>query len=294
MTFYDYDNDLWGSVNYNYSLQLLLFFDQTNPNHQFSTAAGEKIMGQRFSKLYFPNVRNEKCPMMSELSVLHNCTNFSISLIQVKDKDILYENNTINAGINIGQQIQFENLSFTHIFEGIRYLWTNVTESFLFTFNLGASDVFQISKLAFDTMKLYGSIPNVLSRNALNETLGIVLPNGLLSIISNNIQYHAHYSKFVFHVFKIRPSNILVYVEPHWLNLFGAIDFLPDIYHANKLLRSQRDKVVYVLLEDGKRHEIHNYSTFLKYGYSFDSIFVSQDDRTSEFLMQIPLGEVIH
>lgn len=28
ITFYDYDNDLWDSVNYNYSLQPLLFYDK--------------------------------------------------------------------------------------------------------------------------------------------------------------------------------------------------------------------------------------------------------------------------
>lgn len=51
------------------------------------------------------------------------------------------------------------------------------------------------------------------------------------------------------------------------------------------------DKIIYVLLRDGKRHAINNKSVFAKHGYSFDSVSLSQDSQTTDYKKKIPLGE---
>jgi hypothetical protein len=50
LTFYDFDHDVWSSVNHNYAKEWHLFRDEIHPISPFPERSGEKLLGHRFTK----------------------------------------------------------------------------------------------------------------------------------------------------------------------------------------------------------------------------------------------------
>jgi hypothetical protein len=50
MSFYDFDHDVWSTVNFDYSKESFLFQDLIHPKQMYTAMAGEKMLGSQFSK----------------------------------------------------------------------------------------------------------------------------------------------------------------------------------------------------------------------------------------------------
>ena len=172
LTLYDYDSDLWSAVSYNYSMHSVLFLDIAHPSHVNSLLAGEKIMGQRFTKFYHtntPQMTNSLCSTLnstneSVMNLLHRCTNYSISLLYAIDSDRDDEEHS-NIPYNIStsrndslEHIPLDKLYYSDVRNSTRYIWTNLTHAFLLHHRLGVADILKVRKNVLDSLVIFGTV----------------------------------------------------------------------------------------------------------------------------------------
>ena len=162
LTFYDYDNDLWSSVGYNYSMRPHVFEDLSHPKPYYSRSAGEKLLRRKYSQMveYTAPAKN-RCsfgsvplPYEGIHYLIHNCTNITVSLLlpnEFKSDDIgkgmRYPLNTFNTTAAVDNSSYFmdiKNLYYTENTNGTRYTYTGVTEEFLLSRHLGPADIFMV------------------------------------------------------------------------------------------------------------------------------------------------------
>ena len=184
ITFYDYDFDLWSSVNFDYRRQKELFVDISHPRSSYNRAAGEKMLGHKYSRFYQNEIslrKDNRCSFGRNSStndsfayILNECPNLSISLLQVTaDKDIDTE---LNSPYDIrhdsyyrNNKCEIEKLYYTNIINGTRYIWNNLSEQFLFQHSLGSADIFRIPAHALSSLVFLGS-SSLLPRLNLNDS----------------------------------------------------------------------------------------------------------------------------
>lgn len=179
LTLYDYDSDMWSSVNYNYSQHDALFLDNIHPKHEISLLVGEKLVGQRFSKFYHtrrgpsvtvcsnPNASSWLSSSSSHQNtddLLHRCSNLTISLIAESSPDNQdYSNSPFQIGANRQESLEaidFNNLYYSEMINGTRLLWSNLTSAFLYNRTLGPGDIFRVPNNVLKTLVNLGPIPS--------------------------------------------------------------------------------------------------------------------------------------
>ena len=172
ITFYDYDFDLWSPVKFDYDKQKELFVDISHPRSSHNRAAGEKMLGHKYSRFYQNEIslrKDNRCSFGRNSStndsfayILNECPNLSISLLQVTaDKDIDTELNSPDD-LNYHQyymnnKCEVGKLYYTNIMNGTRYIWNNLSEQFLVRRSLGSADIFRIPAHALSNLVFLGS-----------------------------------------------------------------------------------------------------------------------------------------
>ena len=172
ITFYDYDFDLWSSVNFDYRRQKEVFLDVCHPRSSYNRAAGEKMLGHKYSRFYQNEIslrKDNRCSFERNSStndsfayILNECPNLSISLLQVTaDRDIDTELNSPDD-LNYHQyymnnKCEVGKLYYTNIMNGTRYIWNNLSEQFLVRRSLGSADIFRIPAHALSNLVFLGS-----------------------------------------------------------------------------------------------------------------------------------------
>ena len=172
MTFYDYDFDLWSSVKFDYKKQPDLFVDISHPRSSYNRAAGEKMLGNKFSRFYQNEIsirKDNRCTFGRNSStndsfayILNECPHLSISLLQVTESNDIdselnspYDINYHNYYLN--NKCEVENLYYSNIVNGTRYIWNNLSEQFLLRRSLGSADIFRIPPHALSNLTMLGS-----------------------------------------------------------------------------------------------------------------------------------------
>jgi hypothetical protein len=125
MTIYDYDVDLWTSVNNNLTMESHLFRDWVHPKRPYSERAADKMLGRHFSNaMMFKEVQEE--PKRSSSKLNFRTPSSSSSMIarvwHDKIRDAYFFYNSLNASRH-----------------------ANLDDNFLLTARLGPADVFHFT-----------------------------------------------------------------------------------------------------------------------------------------------------
>ena len=201
---YDFDKDIWSSVNvfnnsnilYSLSLQSKIMRDWIHPNHFFTYRATLKMLNKLYSHYFYP-----KGGKVNEI----------------------YSTFPPNLDFKVLKSIRKHKYFLTHVslLDGKRYRWliTNLKD----TFNImhySHGDVMIVTDKLLQTIPLKGIFPNIFEKG-LKYCIYTTSNKSFLIRNEKNIMIHQLKNISVCNSMKISINNTFYNFENHWLDEIG-------------------------------------------------------------------------
>lgn len=327
ITLFDIDNEIWGSVNWEYSLEKTrpILRDFIHPIPMYLKAAGEMLLGRFYTRaLEIRGIGAERYPSVTFGSSPGVPPSRSVSLIQ---QDFAYANMSIGISESINSEsnyltrlkLQFQPPSMIYILARSDYVGSvahidppdhhstlikigPISRETLTLLNLGPLDVYFLSSEEFLKIPTASVLVNkcidILANSTSNATSHTSSGSSDSScgfetstqvFVSDNS--HLRRVATLESLAALGTSTILTGFSDLILNLLASDSQpLPDIYRNNTLVRWAGSREVYLVV-GGYRRLVTGIRVFYNRGWDLNQVIVVSDERD---ITRIPLGEPLN
>lgn len=268
ISLYDYDLDIWSSVNFNFKLESHLFRDTIHPKFPYSATAADKMLGRQYSSLVsFKNGNkssdyyNERFDTLSNLTIVH--------LWRDREKNATFF-------INIG------NSSRNYLSD----------DTFLFACHIGPSDIKDFKGDSNSIMQEGATIPSnfYIDGTVYNATLDKA--KGQQLFIYTNLYLHLLVDDNMVAGIGKKKSEVMQLDDRNstWLSLIfiGVPVFNEYSRTSDWMIRHRHDRQVY-LIKNGMRTPVKGEDEVEAMNMTWNDVVVVSDRFQVEI---IPLNEI--
>lgn len=284
LTFFDFDKDVWSTVDWNYQKQSEVLRDWIHPISYYTSLAGQKMIGNRFTN--YIKFRGD----YSSLDKLPKIWlgDYNLLSTQILEIKLIHEDNRKNFFDSRDHQFD-EYLNDNNTY----YLDTNITiksvqrygpisTEMRLSLRLGMGDIFLISRHKLNTIPL----KNINFENFYNQRLLIKINNKFF-ILENKIIREVLDSSVLYYYGFIE-ADAIQDVDASLLSVFTTFgSAIPDIYKEDTLIRYVNSREVFVVMNKTRR-SIYGTDVFYAHGWDFSQVHIVNIE--SDMLL-IPAGE---